>query len=177
MTRKLETIPVQVVPSFYGGAYRQPCRVLGRIRNLVVCWHPGAVHGDGSLMKTYRARRYYCTVAVQDAAERGNYLPATSGMLSQWQALRLAIVLASQPVDWTSWGTAWQEANRFNTVRDLVARLADKASTMPDDQKKAEEKRSTLINWISWYASKDDADSNRDKYYVELLELEEFMGA
>jgi hypothetical protein len=100
-------------------------------------------------------------------------------MLTQWQALRLAIVLASQPVDWAIWGAAWKEADNRNDARVLVSRWSACAHGMPDDQKKAEEKRVTLISWVAGYGRelRDGDLPFRDKYYSQLLELEEFMGA
>jgi hypothetical protein len=107
------------------------------------------------------------------------YLPTVGGMLTQWQALRLAIVLAGQPVDWDSWCAAWKEADKRNDARVLVSRWSACAHGMPDDQKKAEEKRVTLINWVAWYGRemRDEDLASRDKYYSQLRELEEFMGA
>lgn len=165
MSRKIETIPVQP----RGWVRPHPCRVLGRIRNLIVCWAPEAVHYQGNLNESYRARRRYCTVATRTA--EGHYVNVSGFMLTQWQALRLALKLAHEQIDWAEWLENYGDSGTAAGRR--VLELTQQAVHMPDDQSRAEEKRANLFRWIA----DPNWEDRRDRYYLELVELEEFMGA
>jgi hypothetical protein len=164
MSRKIETIPVQP----RGWVSPHPCRVLGRIRNLIVCWAPEAVNYQGNLNESYRARRRYCTIATRTAD--GHYVPVSQFIMTQWQALRLAIKLANTQVNWAEFQGVFHSISAAYTQ---LHKLAEQAVHMPDDQRSAEKKRADLFRWIAdphW-------EDRRDRYYLELVELEEFMGA